>query len=92
MAQTPDVKSKIIEGTDLTLAMSHDHLDFLASRHPEGEDERQLLRAFENGPRPAANARDLADPIGHPVDFYREQAQLITRCIDHLIDYLHPRR
>jgi len=82
------VKSKILANTDCTLAMSHDHLDFLASRHPEGEDERFLLRAFEEGARPEANPLDLADPIGHPIDFYREQLQLITRCVDHLIDHL----
>jgi protein-tyrosine phosphatase len=86
------VKSKILDGTDLTVAMTHDHLDFLAARHPGGEDERLLLRAFENGPSPAPNPHDLADPIGHPVEFYREQVPLITRCIDNLIDYLQRRR
>jgi protein-tyrosine phosphatase len=86
------VKSKILDGVDVTLAMSHDHLEFLASRHPEGEDERLLLRAFENGPRPDANPHDLADPIGRPLDFYRDQVGLITRCIDHLIDYLQRRQ
>ena len=86
------IKSKILETTDLTLAMSHAHLEFLAARHPEGEDERLLLRAFENGPRPDANPHDLADPIGHPLDFYREQVQMITRCVDHLIDYLQRRQ
>lgn len=82
------VKSKILADTDYTLAMSHDHLDFLALRHPEGEDERLLLRAFERGRLPDANPLDLADPIGHPIDFYREQLQLITRCVDHLVDFL----
>jgi len=82
------VKSKILADTDYTLAMSHDHLDFLALRHPEGEDERLLLRAFERGRLPDVNPLDLADPIGHPIDFYREQLQLITRCVDHLVDFL----
>ena len=82
------VKSKVLAPTDFTLAMSHDHLDYLALRHPEGEDERFLLRAFERGPEPDANPRDLADPIGHPIDFYREQLQMITSCVDHLVDYL----
>lgn len=82
------VKSKILDGVDVTIAMSYDHLEFLASRFAEGEDQRLLLRAFENGPTPDANPHDLADPIGHPVDFYREQVQVIARCVDHLIDYL----
>lgn len=86
------VKSKILETTDFTVAMSHDHLEFLASRHSDGEDERLLLRAFEKGPRPDPNPHDLADPIGYPLDFYREQVQMITRCVDHLIDYLQRRQ
>ena len=86
------IKSKILDSVDVTVAMSHDHLDFLASRHPEGEDERFLLRAFEQRARPDANPLDLADPIGCPVEFYREQAQLIVRCVDNLLDYLEQRR
>jgi protein-tyrosine-phosphatase len=82
------IKPRTLAHTDLTLAMSHDHLDYLALRHPEGEDERLLLRAFEGGSEPAPNPLDLADPIGHPIDFYREQLQLITRCVDHLVDHL----
>jgi protein-tyrosine-phosphatase len=86
------VKAKVLDGVDFTVEMSHDHLEFLASRFPQGEDERLLLRAFENGPRPNANPHDLADPICHPIDFYREQLQLITRCVDHLIDHVQRRK
>ncbi len=86
------IKTKILADADFTLAMSHEHLEYLALRHPEGEDERMLLRAFEDGPRPDPNPLDLTDPIGRPLDFYRDQVPLITRCVDHLIDYLKPGR
>jgi protein-tyrosine-phosphatase len=82
------VSAKVLASSDVTIGMSHDHLDYLAAKHPEGEDERLLLRAFEDGWRPAPNPRDLEDPIGHPLDFYREQVRVITRCVDNLIDYI----
>jgi protein-tyrosine phosphatase len=82
------IKAKNLATVDFTLAMSHEHLEYLALRHPEGEDERLLLRAFESGPRPDPNPLDLTDPIGRSLDFYREQVPLITRCVDHLIGYL----
>jgi len=73
---------------DLTVAMTRDHLDELAARFRSGSDERVLLRAWEQGSQPDPNARDLADPIGQPVEFYRRQRGLLTRCIDHLILHL----
>ncbi len=77
-----------LEDADFVLAMEYDHLEYLAYRHPEGSDERLLLRAFENGPQPDPNPRDLDDPIGQQIEFYREQLPLITACVDHFIRFL----
>lgn len=70
---------------DLTLVMTRDHLDELARRFPEGEDERQLLRAWDKRPQPDPNAGDLADPIGQSIEVYRKTRTVLTRCVDHLI-------
>ena len=86
------IKAKNLTGTDITVAMAYEHLEYLALRHPEGEDERFLLRAFDSSPRPDPNPRDLTDPIGHSLTFYRDQVPLITRCVDHLIRYLKQQR
>ena len=86
------IKGKILENADFTIGMSHDHLDYLAARHPEGGDERLLLRAFERGPSPDPNPHDLEDPIGRSLDFYREQVKMIICCVDNLIDFLNRRR
>lgn len=77
-----------LEDADFVVAMEYDHLEYLAHRHPEGSDERLLLRAFEKSPQPDPNPRDLDDPMGRPVEFYREQLPLITGCVDHLIRFL----
>lgn len=77
-----------VRAADMVIVMTHDHLDEVKRRFPEGAPSRYLLRAFESSPVPAADAEDLHDPIGQPVDTYREQLTLIVRCIDHLVRYL----
>lgn len=69
---------------DWIIAMSHHHLVYMAQHHPEGNGERFLLRAFEKSPLPDPNPRDLADPIGRSLEFFREQREQIVRCVDHL--------
>jgi protein-tyrosine phosphatase len=77
--------SSDLKTSDYVLAMTRNQLEYLARRYPEGTDERLLLRAFENGTSQDLAARDLADPIGEPIEFYRELIPVITRCIDHFI-------
>lgn len=71
--------------TDWTIVMTRDHLDELARRFPGGQDERHLLRAWDSRPVPDPNARDLADPIGESLEFYRKTRDSVTRCVDHLL-------
>ena len=86
-------RSKGIAQSDLlscevVIGMSRLHLESLAARFPRGTSVRWLLRAFQRGPRPAARARDLQDPIGKPVEAYRECFEIIRPCVDHLVQYL----
>ncbi len=69
---------------DLIVGMSHDHLVYLAEAYPEFEIDPLLIRAFEDGPEPDPNARDLDDPIGESLPVYREQRTILRRCVDHL--------
>jgi protein-tyrosine phosphatase len=82
------VSEELLRTTDLVLGMTRSHLEYLALHHPDGEDRRLLLRAFEKGPDPDPNARGLRDPIGEPLGLYRELVPLIERCVDHLLLYL----
>jgi len=85
------LRASDLQTTDLVITMEHRHLEYLAFHHPEGSDERLLLRAFEKRSRPDSNALDLEDPMGYSLEFYREQIPLIRRCVDHLILYLKHR-
>lgn len=77
-----------VRSSDLLVGMARDHLEYLAEHHPDGNDRRLLLRAFEHGADPDPDARDLPDPIGEAVEVYREQFGLIRTCVDHLVLHL----
>jgi len=78
----------LLRTTDLVVAMTHGHLEHLALHYPGGENRRLLLRAFENGPDPDPDAPGLRDPMGEPLEVYRELVPLVVRCVDHLILHL----
>lgn len=81
-----------VEWADLLIGMTHAHMMELASKFPRDATDRLVLRAFEDGPDPNADAPDLADPIGRPLRFYRNQLPIIVRCVDHLIQHLARRQ
>jgi len=71
--------------TDLVIGMAREHLEWIAWNLRGGPDARWILRAFEKRPLPDHHAPDLADPIGQPLEFYREQREILTRSLDHLV-------
>jgi protein-tyrosine-phosphatase len=86
-------RSKGIEPANLTtsdvvVGMAQNHLDILGSLYPEINEERWLIRAFEKSATPELLAPDLDDPIGRPIELYREEVKIIARSIDHLGLYL----
>ncbi len=80
-----------LRSADYTIVMTHHHLEELASAYPELEGRRWLLRAFEQQARPAGDAPDLEDPMGEPIERYREQFALMRTCLDHMVLYLRHR-
>jgi len=77
-----------LRSSELVIGVARDHLEYLAHKHVEGQDDRRLLRSFEKGAEPAADAPDLDDPIGEAIEVYQEQFELIRTCVDHLVLYL----
>lgn len=73
---------------DLVVAMTHEHLMQLAARFPQAPTRRVVLRSFETGPEADPDAPDLADPIGERIGVYRDQLEIIGRCVDHLARHL----
>jgi protein-tyrosine phosphatase len=77
-----------LETADLVLAMADGHLSLLRRLSPVARGERFLLRAFEHGASPASGVPAVPDPIGQPIEFYREQLVLLERCVRHVVLYL----
>jgi protein-tyrosine-phosphatase len=75
----------------LVVAMTASHVSELRRLWPERRGEIVLLRAFEHGPTPDPRAPDLADPIGMPIEFYRERVAEIVRSVEHLAQALATR-
>ena len=86
------VRIEHMQWADLVIGMTHAHMMELASLFPRDATDRLVLRAFEGGVDPYADAPDLADPIGKPLRFYKRQLPVIVRCVDHLIQHLARRR
>jgi len=78
------VRAEDLRTADIVVAMTRDHLEFLAARHPEGHGDRVLLRYYEESPDADSDAPDLEDPIGRSLEFYRDQLPVLVRCLDHL--------
>ena len=73
---------------DLVVAMTLRQLETLHARYPGGPGRRLLLRAFEGGPEPATEARELDDPVAGPLEDYREAFDIIRGAVDHMILHL----
>ncbi|HKQ59734.1 MAG TPA: hypothetical protein VJS92_00535 [Candidatus Polarisedimenticolaceae bacterium] len=82
------VEPRDLRTADLVIGMAREHLEWLAEHFPGGPGQRELIRAFERGPRPDPHAPDLDDPMGQPIEFYREQLETLERCIAGLIAHL----
>ena len=79
------VTGAMIRTSDVIVVMSYDHQEQLIVRFADQGVRPFLLRAFERGTAPDPNAREVADPMGKPLQAYRELLPLITGCVDHLV-------
>jgi protein-tyrosine-phosphatase len=77
----------LLEHADVIVGMTRAHLDEIEN-WSDNAGRHYLLRAFEEGPDPAPDATDLPDPIGRDASFYRETRDVITRCVDHLLEWI----
>ncbi len=82
------IRESDVRGADLILAMELAHVEYLEQRFPDAHGKARLLRAFEHGPDPEAGAPDVADPIGSPIEEYRDCFATIRACVDHLVAHL----
>lgn len=82
------IREEDVRAADLVVAMSLDHLEELQARFPGTSPPRVLLRAFEGDAAPRNGAPDLVDPVGEPIETFRESFEIVRPCVDHLVLHL----
>ncbi len=81
-----------IEQSDLILAMSIDHLNFILENYPTARQKTFLLKLFDKN-RPITLSDSIPDPMGFSIEFYQKTFQEIRMAIDesypHIMDRVH---
>lgn len=81
-----------IEQSDLILAMSIDHLNFILENYPTARQKTFLLKLF-NKNRPITLSDSIPDPMGFSIEFYQKTFQEIRLAIDesypHIMDLVN---
>ena len=67
--QSQPVTEELIENSDLILGMTPNHLRELMRVKPDARDKYFLLKNF---PDPSPDGDSVDDPIGMPLDYYKE--------------------
>ena len=79
---------KLAKESDLIFAMASEHKNLLNKHYPEIRENVFLLRSFARDPEEKLN-RDIADPIGGPLDHYRQCGELINSELQRILPRLN---
>jgi len=79
---------EIAARADMIVVMTEQHRRHVLALYPAFEKKVFLLRSFS----PGGGARDVPDPIGHPLARYRECRDMLDAAITDLILYLTEQR
>ena len=82
------ITEKLVKESDLIFAMASEHIDFLHKHYPEIRENVFLLKSFGRDPE-AKMAEDIADPIGGPLDYYRQCGELINSELQRILPRLN---
>ncbi|NEU30413.1 low molecular weight protein arginine phosphatase [bacterium LRH843] len=78
----------LLKWADVVLTMTKGHKDMIYLLYPESCEHVYTLKEFVN---PNSQDTDIADPIGGPIEAYRETAEQIDGCLDGIIRNLGER-
>ena len=77
---------KHIENADVILAMEQRHKDIISRIIPRAKGKVYLLREFSSEKNRQKNS--IADPIGKPIEFYREIFEIIKDSVEGFVKWL----
>ena len=74
----------LLSRSDLIVALAQNHVEFIHSMYPELSGKVRLFTSFD----PSTSERSVADPVGMPVDEYRDTRDQLRRGMPALIESL----
>ncbi len=77
------LRPALVKESDLILVMERYHKDALLRLDPKIENKVKLLKEYTNA---SPVELDIADPLGSPLEVYRDCAKEIQGCILKLVD------
>ena len=76
------ISKELLRWADVVLTMTKAHKNMIQLLFPEMSEHIYTLKEFVD---PLASEHDIDDPIGGPVEAYRQTAEQIEDCLDELI-------
>src|SRR5207249_258277 len=75
----------VVEAADFIFTMTRQQQDAIQTIYPMAAEKTFLLREFENA---EVIGKDIADPIGQPLEVYRRTRDQIHAALPSLIEFL----
>lgn len=79
--QSQQVTPELLQWADVVLTMTKSHKDMISLLFPEMGEHISTLKEFVD---PETEEPDIGDPIGGPIEAYRQTAKQIEECLDEL--------
>lgn len=81
------ITDEMIKNSDLILVMTNRHKNEILTRVPQAKDKVYLLREFDDSVESVLDL-DIDDPIGMPVEFYRDARDIIKKALEKFVKLL----
>jgi len=80
------VNSDLVDEAELIIALARNHYDYLRRHFPDQREKIVLLRQWQVD-QPLSNP-SIPDPVGHNIEYYRQNSQEIREEIQRILPFL----
>jgi RpiB/LacA/LacB family sugar-phosphate isomerase len=84
--RSQSLRDNLVEQADFIFTMTRQQLDTIQTLYPAAAEKTFLLREFEDGA--PAGGRDIADPIGQPMEAYRRARDEIGKALPGVLAFI----